>query len=64
MKALEKNDFSTDIETDEFLSESDLETRGSLAYKLAERLEGQGVELPSVVSSEEMKNRKGHGSEG
>ena len=64
LKALEKNDFSTDIETDEFLSESDLETRGSLAYKLAERLEGQGVELPSVVSSEEMKNRKGHGSEG
>jgi hypothetical protein len=42
------------------MTENDLNTKWPLKYKLAERLEDAWVELPTQVSSEEMKNKKCH----
>lgn len=66
VNALNDNNLTTDIETWEFLSADDLESRWPLKYKLAERLEVAWVELPEQVSSETLKEKwpKDGGSHG
>lgn len=58
LKLIDNNNFETDIDYSEFISEDDLDVKWPLKYKLAERLEEAWVDLPEQVSSEEMKNKK------
>ena len=54
VKALANNNFTIDIDYSDYLSESDVNTKGSIKGKLAEKLEAQWVDLPEQVSSTEM----------
>ncbi|MDQ7010154.1 MAG: DUF2202 domain-containing protein [Candidatus Gracilibacteria bacterium] len=58
IKAIDSNGYETELDWNQYLDESDLSIKGPIKYKLAEKLESEGVELPEQVSSEVMKNKK------
>lgn len=60
LKAIDNNGYETELDYTPYLEESDLSIKWPIKYKLAEKLESEWVELPEQVSSENMKNQKGH----
>lgn len=60
LKAIDNNWYETDLDYTPYLSKNDLNTKWPIKYKLAEKLESEGVKLPKQVSSVEMKKQKGH----
>ncbi len=58
LKAIDNNGYSTDLDWKAYIDESDKSVKGPIKYKLAEKLESEGVNLPEQVSSESMKNKK------
>ena len=59
VKALNNAGYTTDLKWTNYLSEDDINTRGPLTYKLAEKLEKEGIDLPQ--SSQEIKEKCGKG---
>ena len=57
LKAIDSNGYETDLDYSPYLNESDLSVKWPIKYKLAEKLEADGVELPEQVSSENMKKK-------
>jgi len=57
VKALANNDLTTDIDYSDYLTESDIDTKGPIKVKLAEKLEANGVELPEKASSEYIREK-------
>ena len=58
LKAIDSNDYETELDWSKYLDESDLSIKGPIKYKLAEELESQWVDLPEQVNSDSMKNKK------
>jgi len=58
VKAINNNNLNTNIDYSDFLSESELNIKWPLKYKLSERLESAWVYLPDRVSSNQMKNKR------
>ena len=56
VNALQNAGYETDLEWTNYISEDDLNTRGPLKVKLAEKLEAEGVDLPEKASSDYIKN--------
>ncbi len=56
VQALEQQGFETDLNRQDYLSEEELNSHGSLNYKLAEKLEAEGVELPQMATATYIKN--------
>jgi len=57
LKAFDSNWLTPDTDTSEFLSTDDLDVKWPLKYKLAERLEAEGIVLPEQVNSETLKSK-------
>ncbi len=58
LKAIENNWYETKLDWKKYISEDDLDVRWPIKYKLAEKLESEGIKLPEQVSSENIKNKK------
>jgi len=58
VKALDNAGYTTDIDYSDYLWEDDINTKGPIKVKLAEKLEAEWVKLPEQVSSESLKNKK------
>jgi len=58
LKAIDSNGYETELDWNQYLDESDLSVKWPIKYKLAEKLEADGVDLPEQVSSENMKKKK------
>jgi hypothetical protein len=57
IKALDNNSLTTDIDYSDYIDEDDVNTKGPIKIKLAEKLEAEGVELPKEATSEAMKKK-------
>ena len=64
VQALEQQGFETELNWQNYLSEEDLQTRGSLNYKLAEKLEAEGISLPQTATANYIKNSYAQNSQG
>lgn len=55
VNALENNNLTTDIDYSDYLTQELVDTKWTLKYLLAEKLESEWVDIPEQVSSEDMK---------
>lgn len=67
LKALSNNGLTTDIEYSDYLTEDLANSKWSIKYLLAEKLEAEWFDLPDTASSSKIKencdNKEGHGNE-
>lgn len=57
VKALKNNNLTTDIDYSDYINENDINTKGPIKLKLAEKLESEGIELPEWATSEAIKKK-------